>query len=247
MPAIERGENVAMRSHGFGKTLAYLLPIINEMMDEGAERFAPTSVQAIRALVVAPSQELAMQIVRQVEKILGDLEWKILWRSHRRRQQRGREGRRYEETAHRRRHARSFGRVVSIRESCRRTVCERSSWTRRMICWRATLGDMARISEHTGKGVPGETDGHRERDAETRDWMRTHISRRTSSTSSRRTINQSRTPPPSKTTTRRGEDGARQRRKERLRGGATSANAGCRQSSTAYHALFCRIRASTQG
>ena len=50
-----------------------------------------------------------------------------------------------------------------------------------------------------------------------------------------------------KTTTRRTKTTASARRKERLRGGATSANAGCRQSSTAYHALFCRIRASTQG
>ena len=170
MPAIERGKTSRCSRTRFGKALAYLLPIINEMMDEERGTIRADVGTGVRALVVAPSQELAMQIVRQVERILGDLGRKITQqaiggatRDDRRR--------RYE----RRDRSSSSARPVVWqscldRESCRRTVCERSSWTRQMICWRATLDETWRESANTRKGRAGrETDGHRERDAETRD------------------------------------------------------------------------------
>jgi len=55
---------------GSGKTLAYLLPVMARIIADSQlppeERF-----QDVHCLVVVPSQELAMQIVRQVERVLG--------------------------------------------------------------------------------------------------------------------------------------------------------------------------------
>ena len=59
---------------GSGKTLAYLLPIVQRLLDqqeqEGPKQFK--SSRGIRALVVVPSQELAMQIFRVAQAVLGD-------------------------------------------------------------------------------------------------------------------------------------------------------------------------------
>ena len=61
-----------MQSHtGSGKTMAYLLPVIMRILadQDKPENERPTDVQC---LVVVPSQELAMQIVRQMERVLGE-------------------------------------------------------------------------------------------------------------------------------------------------------------------------------
>ena len=72
IPLLLEGRNVAMQSHtGSGKTMAYLLPVIARILadQDKPENERPTDVQC---LVVVPSQELAMQIVRQMERVLGE-------------------------------------------------------------------------------------------------------------------------------------------------------------------------------
>ncbi|MDR0268302.1 DEAD/DEAH box helicase [Paenibacillus sp.] len=60
IPAILKGTDVLARSQtGTGKTLAYLLPIL-----QGID----TEAKSTQKLVIAPTQELAMQIVREGEK-----------------------------------------------------------------------------------------------------------------------------------------------------------------------------------
>lgn len=62
IPEILRGRDVILRSAtGTGKTLAYALPLLHRLEEETAAASAP------RALVIAPTQELAMQIVRVLE------------------------------------------------------------------------------------------------------------------------------------------------------------------------------------
>lgn len=76
IPVILKGHDVVIQSYtGSGKTLAYLLPILAEVgplkkktSDGGGEPGKKTDIEAV---VVAPSRELGMQIVREVEKILG--------------------------------------------------------------------------------------------------------------------------------------------------------------------------------
>lgn len=71
IPTILKDHDVVIQSYtGSGKTLAYLLPILTDMgpFKNGNE---PRSRTDIEALVVAPSRELGMQIVREVEKLLG--------------------------------------------------------------------------------------------------------------------------------------------------------------------------------
>jgi len=60
VPAILKGADVLARSQtGTGKTLAYLLPILQSIDVE---------LKSAQKLVIAPTQELAMQIVRESEK-----------------------------------------------------------------------------------------------------------------------------------------------------------------------------------
>ncbi|PZD95112.1 ATP-dependent helicase [Paenibacillus sambharensis] len=60
IPAIASGRDLYARSQtGTGKTLAYLLPLLNRM---------DAAVPDIQAVVLAPTQELAMQIVRVAER-----------------------------------------------------------------------------------------------------------------------------------------------------------------------------------
>ncbi|MEC0372486.1 DEAD/DEAH box helicase [Paenibacillus chibensis] len=60
VPAILKGADVLARSQtGTGKTLAYLLPILQSIDPE---------LKSPQKLVIAPTQELAMQIVREGEK-----------------------------------------------------------------------------------------------------------------------------------------------------------------------------------
>jgi len=61
IPPVAEGRDVIIRSHtGTGKTLAYLLPILQRIRPE---------LREVQALVIAPTQELAMQIVRVAEKL----------------------------------------------------------------------------------------------------------------------------------------------------------------------------------
>ncbi|VVA91136.1 unnamed protein product [Arabis nemorensis] len=76
VPAIIKGHDAVIQSYtGSGKTLAYLLPILSEIgplagisKSSHGESEKRTEIQA---MIVAPSRELGMQIVREVEKLLG--------------------------------------------------------------------------------------------------------------------------------------------------------------------------------
>lgn len=76
IPTISQNHDVVIQSYtGSGKTLAYLLPILSEIGPlkklEGEEKKAVDKKQGVEAVIVAPSRELGMQIVREVEKLLG--------------------------------------------------------------------------------------------------------------------------------------------------------------------------------
>ncbi|KAL7123101.1 hypothetical protein ACP275_01G084700 [Erythranthe tilingii] len=74
IPAILMDRDVVIQSYtGSGKTLAYLLPILSEVGPLKKE-IEPRTSYDIEAMVVAPSRELAMQIVREIEKILGPVD-----------------------------------------------------------------------------------------------------------------------------------------------------------------------------
>ncbi|KNA16759.1 hypothetical protein SOVF_086240 [Spinacia oleracea] len=76
VPTVLKGHDAVIQSYtGSGKTLAYLLPILSEVgplkkkqsgipEDSGKKK-------DVEAVIVAPSRELGMQIVREVEKLLG--------------------------------------------------------------------------------------------------------------------------------------------------------------------------------
>lgn len=74
IPTILEGHDVAIQSYtGSGKTLAYLLPILSKVgplkaVDENLRGDGNTGIEAV---IVAPSRELAMQIVRETKKLLG--------------------------------------------------------------------------------------------------------------------------------------------------------------------------------
>ncbi|CAA7391081.1 unnamed protein product [Spirodela intermedia] len=74
IPTISQKHDVVIQSYtGSGKTLAYLLPILSKV---GPLRDAVPEEQSdmkpgIEAVIVAPSRELGMQIVREVERLLG--------------------------------------------------------------------------------------------------------------------------------------------------------------------------------
>eukprot|EP00963_Diacronema_lutheri_P001462 scaffold86_cov338-Pavlova_lutheri.AAC.125 len=71
VPAVLSGANCALKCYtGSGKTLAYLLPMIHSLLVE-AERFPNARPEGPRAIVITPSRELAMQIVRQAQALLG--------------------------------------------------------------------------------------------------------------------------------------------------------------------------------
>ena len=59
---------VAQSATGTGKTLAYLLPILQKI---------DTSKREVQAVVLAPTQELAMQIFRQAELVIKNADLKI--------------------------------------------------------------------------------------------------------------------------------------------------------------------------
>ncbi|KAK3280547.1 hypothetical protein CYMTET_11618 [Cymbomonas tetramitiformis] len=72
IPPILAGENVALQSHtGSGKTLAYLLPLMTRAIAFDRENTQGGKAQPVQLIVVAPSRELAMQITRQAELLVG--------------------------------------------------------------------------------------------------------------------------------------------------------------------------------
>ncbi|KAF3787717.1 DEAD-box ATP-dependent RNA helicase 47A [Nymphaea thermarum] len=74
IPTVLKGHDVVIQSYtGSGKTLAYLLPILDLVgpLKGGNDRFAAKNKSCIEAVIVAPSRELGMQIVREAEKLLG--------------------------------------------------------------------------------------------------------------------------------------------------------------------------------
>lgn len=72
VPAIIKGHDAVIQSYtGSGKTLAYLLPILSEIGPLSGKAKSGEKRAEIQAMIVAPSRELGMQIVREVEKLLG--------------------------------------------------------------------------------------------------------------------------------------------------------------------------------
>lgn len=78
IPTILKNHDVIIQSYtGSGKTLAYLLPILSNVgplrnrRSEGNSDGEHGRKTGIEAVIVAPSRELGMQIVREFEKILG--------------------------------------------------------------------------------------------------------------------------------------------------------------------------------
>lgn len=75
IPTILKNHDVVVQSYtGSGKTLAYVLPILSEvgpLSKEPVNDGKGKKKVEIEAVIVAPSRELAMQIVREFEKLLG--------------------------------------------------------------------------------------------------------------------------------------------------------------------------------
>ncbi|XP_031098324.1 DEAD-box ATP-dependent RNA helicase 47, mitochondrial [Ipomoea triloba] len=75
IPTILRNHDVVIQSYtGSGKTLAYLLPILSHVFPLNGVNSSSDQAQNrtdIEAVIVAPSRELGMQIVRETEKLLG--------------------------------------------------------------------------------------------------------------------------------------------------------------------------------
>ena len=149
------GNNVALQSHtGSGKTMAYLLPVIARIVEE---ENLPASERSsdVRCLVVVPSQELAMQIVRQVERVLGEFGKSITQQCIG-----GANVRRQEEALAEEAPARS-GRPGASSPSSRARASSAHGVKCLVIDEADDLlasnfrRDMARICDHTGKGVLG--------------------------------------------------------------------------------------------
>ena len=73
IPAAFDGEDIlATAQTGTGKTLAFLIPIIETMLDEQLHGKAPKHAnKTIEALVLVPTRELAMQVVAEYDKLRG--------------------------------------------------------------------------------------------------------------------------------------------------------------------------------
>ncbi|KAJ0967048.1 hypothetical protein J5N97_023965 [Dioscorea zingiberensis] len=81
IPTISQNRDVVIQSYtGSGKTLAYLLPILSEIgpLRKSNEEDHADKKPGIEAVIVAPSRELGMQIVREVEKLLGPADKKLV-------------------------------------------------------------------------------------------------------------------------------------------------------------------------
>lgn len=82
IPTILRNNDAVIQSYtGSGKTLAYLLPIlagVGPLKGDSSDDDQPKRKPDIEAVIVAPSRELGMQIVREVEKLLGPEDKKLV-------------------------------------------------------------------------------------------------------------------------------------------------------------------------
>lgn len=81
IPTILKNHDVVIQSYtGSGKTLAYLLPILSGVSPLNGLQNSdkPRKKMDIEAVIVAPSRELGMQIVREVEKLLGPEDKKLV-------------------------------------------------------------------------------------------------------------------------------------------------------------------------
>lgn len=81
IPTILKNHDVVIQSYtGSGKTLAYLLPILTEVgpLSRRSYESDEDKKPEIEAVIIAPSRELGMQIVREVEKLLGPTEKKAV-------------------------------------------------------------------------------------------------------------------------------------------------------------------------
>lgn len=83
VPTVLKGHDVVIQSYtGSGKTLAYLLPILSEVGP--LKKKSPNGngesgkKREIEAVIVAPSRELGMQIVREFEKLLGPADKRVV-------------------------------------------------------------------------------------------------------------------------------------------------------------------------
>lgn len=66
VPRVADGRDIVVQSHtGTGKTLAFLLPMLDNIQPE---------LKMIQGIVIAPTRELAMQIFREVEKLIKGLD-----------------------------------------------------------------------------------------------------------------------------------------------------------------------------
>ena len=151
-----KGENVALQSQtGSGKTMAYLLPVIARIVEE---EHLPASERSsgVRCLVVVPSQELAMQIVRQVERVLGEFGKEITQQCIG-----GANVRRQEEALRRKKPLLVVGTPGRLAELSRNGILQTHGVKCLVIDEADDLlasnfrRDMARICDHTGKGVLG--------------------------------------------------------------------------------------------
>eukprot|EP00798_Chlamydomonas_sp_ICE-L_P014791 gene14791-20841_t len=73
IPHVMSGQNVALQSYtGSGKTLAFLLPVITMALRRAEKLYSEKKVVPLQAVIVAPGQELAMQITRVAHAIFPD-------------------------------------------------------------------------------------------------------------------------------------------------------------------------------
>jgi superfamily II DNA/RNA helicase len=79
IPEVLTGANVAIQCYtGSGKTLAYLLPVMTLAVLRAEEEWAAItrrtagSAGVVQAVVVVPSRELAMQIMRVAQSLLPE-------------------------------------------------------------------------------------------------------------------------------------------------------------------------------
>lgn len=81
IPTIAKNHDVVVQSYtGSGKTLAYLLPILSQVgpLKKPTEGDQSQQKPGVEAVIIAPSRELGMQIVREIEKLLGPADKKVV-------------------------------------------------------------------------------------------------------------------------------------------------------------------------
>jgi superfamily II DNA/RNA helicase len=156
IPLLLDGKNIAMQSHtGSGKTLAYLLPVLARILLDG-EKPVEERDNNVQCLVVVPSQELAMQIVRQMERVLGDFGKNITQQCIG-----GANVRRQEDAIRKKKPLVVVGTPGRLAELSRTGILQ-THGVRCLVVDEADdllasnfRRDMARICDHTGKGVLG--------------------------------------------------------------------------------------------